>query len=265
VDRRSFRHGDLTLSYLDAGGQGPAVVALPAHWMEARTYAPLAAALAPDWRVVALDQRGHGFSDRATRYDREDYLGDALALCDHLGLRAPVLLGSSLGGVNAYQLAARHPDRVRGLVVEDIGAVLADDQSFVLAWAGLFPTRGALAERVGPRLAPYLAEAFRETRDGWRLAFEPADMVASQRALNGDHWADWLASRCPALLVRGGASRLTTAEHLAEMAARRPGTRLLTLDAGHVVHADAPGPFAEAVRGFLRELDASKNASPGRA
>lgn len=254
MDRRSFRHGDLTLSYLDAGGSGPAVVALPGHWMEARTYAPLAAALMPDWRVVALDQRGHGFSDRASRYHREDYLGDALALCDHLGLRDPVLLGNSLGGVNAYQLAARHPERVRALIVEDIGAEVADDQSFVLAWDGVSPTREALAERVGSRLAPYLTDAFRETRDGWRLAFAPADMVASQQALNGDHWDDWLGSGCPALLVRGGASRLTRAEHLAEMAARRPRTRLVTLDAGHVVHADAPAAFAETVRGFLRKL-----------
>ncbi len=85
MDRRSFRSGGLTLSYLDAGGDGQPLLALPAHWMEARTYAPLAAALAPAWRVVALDQRGHGLSDRATRYERDDYLGDALALCDHLG------------------------------------------------------------------------------------------------------------------------------------------------------------------------------------
>jgi len=254
MQRRSYHHDDLSLSYLDMGGDGDPLIALPAHWMEARTFLPLSAALAPEWRVIALDQRGHGYSDHAPSYRRDDYLGDIAALCEHLSLRSPVLLGNSLGGVNAYQYAARRPDRVRALVVEDIGAVVADDQSFVLAWAGTFPTRDELAARIGPRLLPYLTDAFRETRDGWRLAFEPGEMVASQRELNGDHWADWLASTCPALLIRGRDSRLTRADHLEEMAARRPGTRLVALDGGHVVHADNPDAFGKLVRSFLRDL-----------
>lgn len=53
MERRSFTHQDLQLSYLDSGGSGPVLIALHAHWMEARTFAPLAAVLAPEWRVVA--------------------------------------------------------------------------------------------------------------------------------------------------------------------------------------------------------------------
>ena len=53
--RGQLSRNGLTLSFLDAGGPGPALVALHAHWMEAVTYAPLAEALAPDWRVVALE------------------------------------------------------------------------------------------------------------------------------------------------------------------------------------------------------------------
>jgi esterase len=63
--RRSLAHDGLTLSYLDQGGDGIPIVALHAYWMEAGTYADLAEALAPKWRVIALDQRGHGHSDHA--------------------------------------------------------------------------------------------------------------------------------------------------------------------------------------------------------
>ena len=78
--RQSFRSNGLTLSYLDEGGDGDALIALHAHWMEAATFAPLATALAPAWRVVALDQRGHGDSDHAPTYTRDDYIADLLAL-----------------------------------------------------------------------------------------------------------------------------------------------------------------------------------------
>ncbi len=257
MERDFFEHDGLRLSYLDAGGDAPVIIALPAHWMEAVTYAPLAAALAPAWRVVALDQRGHGHSDHPPiegGYTRAAYLGDIEALIFQLGIGEAVLLGNSLGGVNAFQLAARRPARVRALVVEDIGAVIADDVSFVLAWEGSFPSRAALADAVGPRFLPYLEDAFRETGGGWRLAFEPRAMLASQAQLNGDHWADWLASSCPALLIRGSQSRVTSATMLTEMATRRPRTRLVTLDAGHVVHLDDPAGFAAAVRAFLEEV-----------
>ena len=120
--RHEFRHDGLRLSYLDGGRGDRVLIALHAHIMEAATFVPLAAVLAPEWRVLALDQRGHGYSDHAPTYTRDDYIGDLEAFIDHLGVSDSVLLGNSLGGVNAYQFAARHPERVRGLVIEDLGA-----------------------------------------------------------------------------------------------------------------------------------------------
>jgi esterase len=252
VRRSKFQHDGLTLSYLDTQGGGGVVIALHAHWMEGTTFAPLAAAVAPDWRVLALDQRGHGYSDHAKSYTRDDYAGDLETLLAHLSLEEPaVLLGNSLGGVNAYQFAARHPSLVRALVIEDIGAVVGDDTSFALPWGGVYETHEALAQRVGARFVPYLEPSFRETPEGWRLAFDPRDIVASQNALNGDHWNDWLASACPALLIRGKDSRVTTQVHMEQMASRRPNTRIEVLDGGHVVHMDNPSGFAEAVKTFL--------------
>jgi len=251
MKRSQFRHNDLALSYLDTGGEGQTLIALHALWMEAATYTQLALVLSPEWRVIAMDQRGHGYSDHARSYTRKDYIGDVAALVEHLEVDKAVLLGNSLGGVNAYQFAARHPNRVKALVIEDIGAAPAADASFVLAWEGTFPSREALKEHIGQRFAPYLLDSFRSTPNGWRLAFEPREMLESQLHLNGDHWADWLAAECPALLIRGRQSRITTQDHLEQMAARRPNTRLVTLDGGHVVHQDNPNSFTDTVREFL--------------
>lgn len=251
MERFEFCRDALRLSYLDWGGNGRVLIALHAHVMEALTFAPLAAALAPEWRVVALDQRGHGYSDHASSYSRNDYISDLEAFVDHLGLTNFILLGNSLGGVNAYQFAARNPTKVRGLIVEDIGAEVWDDLSFALAWEGRFATREALAERVGPRFLPYLIDSFRETTAGWTLAFEPSEIVESGRCLSGDHWPDWLATDCPALLIRGRDSRVTTQAAVEQMAWRRPNTILNVIDGGHVVHFDNPAGFADAVKKFL--------------
>lgn len=254
MQRNHFHHDSLALSYLDTGGNKQILIALHAHWMEAVTYAKFAEELAPRWRVIALDQRGHGHSDHAKSYMREDYLGDLAALFAHLKIDKAVLLGNSLGGVNAYQFAARHPERVKALIIEDIGAFVDADISFVLAWGGVFPNREALANQIGPRMLPYLVDSFRHTSGGWHLPFDPHEMLASQRQLNGDHWTDWLATDCPALLIRGRESRVTTQIHLEEMAVRRLNTHFVTLDAGHVVHQDNPNGFMNAVQTFLHDL-----------
>jgi esterase len=253
MKRRSFTRNGLTLSFLD-GGAGTALVALHAHWMEAATFAPLAEMLPPRWRLIALDQRGHGFSDHAPSYERADYLGDIAGFLDRLSLQSVVLLGNSLGGANAYQFAARFPDRVSAIIIEDIGAVINDDTSLALPWAGVYETRSALEQLIGERLVPALAPSIRETASGWTLAFDPRDTVKSQIALNGDHWDDWLNSSCPALLIGGRDSRVTHAAHLEQMASRRPHTKLITLAGGHVVHFDNPEGFAKTVGEFLESL-----------
>jgi esterase len=254
MERRTFSRDRLRFSYLDSEGSGPALIALHAHIMEAVTFTPLIPLLTPQWRVIALDQRGHGHTDHAPTYTRVDYLHDLEALFDHLHLDQAVLLGNSLGGINAYQFSAHHPEKVRGLIIEDIGAVIVDEPSFVLAWEGEFPTRDALAERIGSRFVPYLVDSFRQTPTGWKLAFEPREIVESGRCSAGDHWDDWLATDCPALLLRGRDSRVTTQAECEQMAARRPNTRLETIDGSHILHFDNPTAFNNAVKAFLQDL-----------
>ncbi|MEP6503247.1 MAG: alpha/beta hydrolase, partial [Betaproteobacteria bacterium] len=78
---------------------------------------------------------------------------------------------------------------------------------FVLDWRGLYSTLRASEQKIGERLAWSVAPSFRETAQGWTLGFDPADLVAIQKALNGDSWNEWLASTCPALVIRGTQSK----------------------------------------------------------
>ncbi len=173
------------------------------------------------------------------------------ALFDHLGLERAVILGNSLGGVNAYEFAAKHPERVVALVIEDIGVELSGDLPPMIGWAGTFAKEEELESQIGPPMLPYLRESFRQTAGGWRLAFEPDHMSLSQALLAGNHWASWLATNCPALLIRGTDSRVTTAAHFEQVAVRRANTQLGTLDGGHIVHKDNLTAFAAAVTSFL--------------
>ncbi len=249
--RACFEHDGLTLSYLDGGGDGPLIVALHATWMEARSFEGFAKAM-PEWRVVSMDQRGHGFSSHASDYTRAAFVGDIAALLDHLNAREPVVLvGNSLGGTNAFCFAARYPDRVRAMVVEEGPPEGHEPLDFVLAWRGLHPTREALEQIIGERLAWSVAPSFRETAHGWTLAFDPAELAAMKKVLNGDFWREWLGSTCPALVVRGTQSKAVDGGLLKSMAERRPNTELLSLDAGHVTHHDDPDGFNAAVRRFL--------------
>ena len=79
MKRAAFKHDGLTLSYLDSGGDGPLIVTLHAMWMAARSFEPFALAM-PEWRVVSMDQRGHGLSDHSTDYSLGAFVGDIGAL-----------------------------------------------------------------------------------------------------------------------------------------------------------------------------------------
>lgn len=252
MQRRSFERDGLTLSYIDYDGAGRPLIALHAYWMEAGTWAALAKALAPDFTVFALDQRGHGYSDKPDDLSWDAYIGDLEAFLDHLGLGGPVpLIGNSLGGTVAFRYAARHPERVSAMMIEEAPAVESGDVDFIRSWSGVHPTREALEAAIGERFAWSVEPSFRQTDEGWTLAFSPDQLADAQAGLTGDFWSDWLATRQPALLMRGSQSRAVDGALLAEMAKRRPNTVLETFGAGHVIHHEKPQAFARSVRRFL--------------
>jgi pimeloyl-ACP methyl ester carboxylesterase len=73
-------------------------------------------------RVVAVDLRGHGDSDKPhSTYSNREFNDDLIYLCNELGLRRPVAMGHSFGGSNLLNLSAEHPDFLGGLVILDSG------------------------------------------------------------------------------------------------------------------------------------------------
>lgn len=117
VDLRGLR-----FHYRDWGGRGTPVVLLHGLASNARIWDLTAPLLARRFRVVALDQRGHGLSDKPDDgYDFPSISGDLAALIEALGLERPGLVGHSWGGNVALQFAADHPDAVAWLALVDGG------------------------------------------------------------------------------------------------------------------------------------------------
>ncbi|KOG89036.1 alpha/beta hydrolase, partial [Streptomyces varsoviensis] len=232
----------------------------------------LTAALAPRHRLIALDQRGHGLSEGGGPFSTDEYAADAAALIEELGIAPLPVVGHSMGGLVAYALAAARPELVRALVIEDMGAVnqppeVAHPVLDVSDWPVRADSREALGEAIAARGIPdpaYFLDSAEPDGDGWRLLFDSADMMESQRATTGDHWPRWLASSCPALLLHGEHSFMLSAAHAHEMTARRPGVKLLEFPAcGHWLHDDAPEDYAQAVASYLNNLRPVRRRSAG--
>jgi esterase len=253
----------LRLAYADFGGTGVPVLALHGHFGRARAFAGLAASLAPRYRVIALEQRGHGLSESDGDFSPDAYVADAAEFARSLGLGPLAVLGHSMGGVVAFRLAARHPELVRALVVEEGGALNRQPEVphpvlDVRGWPRRTPTLGELRRQVEARGIPdasYFLESAVERPGGWEFLFDAEDMMRSQEALVGDWRSDWSAATCPTLLVHGLDSFVLPTSMARQMAARRPGTTLREFPGcGHWVHDDDPPGFAAAVGEFLAAL-----------
>ncbi len=119
---RSVTVGDLTLSLRERSGGEPAIVALHGLASNARWWDLVGARLAPERRFVALDQRGHGLSDKPdSGYEFDACVADVLGVVDALGIEHLVIAGHSWGASVALAFAAAHPDRVIGAVCVDGG------------------------------------------------------------------------------------------------------------------------------------------------
>ncbi|HUF35401.1 MAG TPA: alpha/beta hydrolase [Gemmatimonadales bacterium] len=121
--------GDARIHVLERGA-GPPVVMLHGNPGFVEEFTPLAAALAPDFRAIAVDRPGHGHSDRPSNAGTGPLEQVALirAALDSLGVRRPVLVGHSWGGGLSLVYALEHPDEVAGLVLIGSRAFPLDDR-----------------------------------------------------------------------------------------------------------------------------------------
>jgi len=153
-----------------------------------------AIALSDRWRVIALDQRGHGGSARPGRYSFELMRDDLAAFIDRLGLVHPVLIGHSMGGTVAYLYIQARPDSVGKLVIVDTPPP--------------FPPPSPWPE---PDPVPD------------DVPFDGRVLVPIIRQLNAPDpawWAELAKVRIPLLLIGGGSSSPIPQDKLAEVVAR---------------------------------------------
>jgi pimeloyl-ACP methyl ester carboxylesterase len=162
--------GGLRLAYREWPGQGAPIALLHGLASNARIWDVVAARLSPRFRVLALDQRGHGQSDKPTEgYDFDTVAADARAAFERLGIVRPVLVGHSWGGNVALHLAAHVDPPPRALVLVDGGFI---ELSRRMTW----PTA---EERLRPPNTDVPLEQFRQRiRDRlggrWSTAWEAA-------------------------------------------------------------------------------------------
>lgn len=222
---RHVRADGIRLAYRTWGpADAPPVVLLHALGEASSDWAQVAAALAPSWRVYAPDLRGHGASDWPGSYTIEQLATDLAAFLDALGLDRVVLGGHSIGAPPAYLYAARRPDRVTRLILEDP--------------APPWPRARRVLERPeGPLPFDW---------DATELGNEFTDPRVSS-------WRDSLRDiQAPALLIAGGPDSHVDQRQLADMAALIPDCELVTIPAGHLVHAVRPAEVTAVITEFLR-------------
>jgi pimeloyl-ACP methyl ester carboxylesterase len=274
---RSVRVGNLNLSYQEWGNpQAEPVVMLHGFGVSGHMFDEFADRMQDRYRLIALDQRGHGDSDWAEdgNYSRDAFVEDLEGFRKELGLDRFLLVGHSMGGLNAVSYANRHPERVRALVLVDVGPESAkegvdnivrftrgpDELEFeeFVELAHRFNSRRTLEnirERMRHRLKPTengkytwkFDKRFREPDSGLRVGSD---------ATNDDSWALFRAIRVPTLLIRGAESDVLTQSVAERAATEMQRCRMVVVPgAGHSVPGDSPDAFTEAVQEFLGDLE----------
>jgi len=222
---RHVRAGTVRLAYRTWGTAGaPPLVLLHALGEQSSDWAAIARALESSWRVYAPDLRGHGTSDWTGPYTIEQLTADLGAFLDALGLHRVALGGHSIGCPPAYLYTARHPGRVTRLVLEDPAP----------PW---------------PRAARVVARPAGPLPFDWDVTALSNEFTGNPRLAA---WRDELRRiAAPALIVAGGPASHVDQDQLASMAALIPDCQLVTIPAGHLVHALRPADFTVALTAFL--------------
>ncbi|MFD9353965.1 alpha/beta fold hydrolase [Streptomyces sp. NPDC060031] len=259
IERTVTRDG-VRLSCRDWGGSGTPVVLLHGLAGHAGEWDAAAEHLRGDHRVVALDQRGHGESERRPAdVSRAACVADVVEVCERLGLERPVLVGQSLGGHTAMLTAAAHPALVRGLVLVDAGAAAGDPDTpreigeWLDSWPLPFPSPAAAREFLGSEA---WAAGLEERADGWYPRFERSVMVETiSENPTRDWWPEWRRVECPALLVIGEKGFVGPEESDRMLELAGPDMAAVCVPgAAHDVHLDRPDALHALLSGFLAGL-----------
>jgi len=256
LKRKTLDINGRTLSYLDNEKDGQALVCLHGHFGCGAMFSFLNDIFSG--RLILPDQRGHGYSGWCGEYATSGYVDDADRLLRHENVTRPIVLGHSLGGVNAYHYTARHKD-VKALIVEDIGTEIELSNDFILEFPREFGTMWdahKAFEKAGLEFDPYFLESVRHDGRVWKFQFDYEGMAKSQRGMNGAYWDVWESIECPILLLHGKNSWACTTDNILEMGRRNRNVKTIIYeDAGHTLHDEYRERFTADVIGFIRETE----------
>jgi pimeloyl-ACP methyl ester carboxylesterase len=214
--------------------------------------------------VLTVDLRNHGRSPHSDEINYEVMTGDLVELLDSQGLSRVHLLGHSLGGKAAMHFALHHPERMGKLIVADMAPRKYPPtqrpifDALLALELGRFKERGEISEALRSTIPDAAVRQFlvkNVTRDAagmfqWKMNL-PAlfrnydglnEPLGTERTFDG-----------PALFIRGGKSEYITDADGDLITRLFPEAKIVTIaEAGHWVHAEAPGKFSEIARDFLK-------------
>jgi esterase len=265
---------DTRLHYLDWGTPGrPPILFLHGGALTAHTWDVVCLALRGDYHCVALDQRGHGDSEWSpiVDYSPEAHARDIHGVLDALAFTPVVLVGQSMGGLNAFVYTRQHPERVAALVLVDVGpdirvAGARRISEFVANTAELESIDDFIerAMAFNPRrdrrlLAASVRHNVRQLPNGRWVRKNDTRFIG--RAGVDEHarrieayWTHTAPITCPTLVVRGALSDVFLDDAAERFARSFPNGRWTRIEgAGHTVQGDNPLGLIAALREFLSD------------
>lgn len=273
----------------EVGGGAETVVFSPALFTNRGLFDAPFAALSGDYRCIRYDHRGQGDSGLGAHQPSRHLLGteglydDAVSLLDQLGVDSCHWVGASIGGFVGIRLAARHPDRVRSLVLIGLSTRRLSSadlrQVDLLGWVvrasrPLGPVGAAVRRRVTEQVmrnmlgTTFMSDPTRaDDREKWRQRFmaqvvpEAVPMLSEVFGHPGNPPELLTRIQAPTLIIVGEDELAGVDEaHNDPQQAQRviPGARLMTIPrAGHMVLVEQPEAGTAAITAFIRTVSAA--------
>jgi 3-oxoadipate enol-lactonase len=253
---RFVRADGLVIHYLVEGPDTPApLVFVNPLGCDLRVWSDVASILRPDFRVVCYDKRGHGLSESGPdRCEMADYARDLAALLDAIQIRRAAIVGISIGGVIAQELARLRPDLAAALVLCDTAAKVGTDQSWDERIAAV--ERGGVEAVAGPILERWFTAEFRDGRAaefaGFRAMLTRTPKQGYLAACGALKRADLRPHlgrlETPTLCLVGDQDATTPPALVKETAALIRGARVEIIGgAGHLPNVEKPATVARLI------------------
>ena len=247
----------VTLRFDEAGEGDPAIVFVHGWCCSRDNWRHQVAHFSPNHRVIALDQRGHGESDKPDQdYTVGGFVDDLAWFIGDRGLDRPVIVGHSMGGLIAMNLVRKHSDIARAIVVVDATSTPLPEQLRPVAESTLAALRSGAYRQVAEgfvRMFMFDANSPPDLVDELITAMSQAPQRLMHTALAdmlGPDTTEPGALPIPALYIRA-ATNFATEEEQTE---RYPGLEIATVDCAHFIQLERPDETNALVEGLIARV-----------